>query len=163
MTIEPGKEVIMKRLSLLSISFGIVALVLAIQVISKASHPSPITGGSTELIRAVFIEGGSLGEGLFLVTVAPMLPFTGGPGAGIGYGFLITGITAPKSEFGDIENTLAKSIGSLTISESYVENCLREQEAVYKGIFKAGKTLSETSDIIMQGWENRNKIDDIIR
>jgi hypothetical protein len=133
-----------------------------LQIISAVSQQSPISGGSTELVRALFTEGGNLGEGLFLVTVAPFMPFTGGPGGGNAYGLLITGITAPKGEFRDIENILVKSVESFTISQSYVDNCLRQQASTYAGILKAGKTLSETSDIIMQGWENRNKSDDII-
>jgi len=133
-----------------------------LQIISKAKQPSPISGGSTQLVRALFTQGGKLGEGLFLVTVAPVLPFTGGPGGGLGYGFSITGITAPKREFRDIENLLVKSVGSYTISQSYVNNCLAQQASTYAGILKAGKTLSETSDIIMQGWENRNKVHDIL-
>ncbi|KPJ65009.1 hypothetical protein AMJ44_11430 [candidate division WOR-1 bacterium DG_54_3] len=133
-----------------------------LQVISEVSQPSPISGGSTQLVRALFTQGGDLGEGLFLVTVAPVLPFTGGPGGGLGYGFSITGITAPKREFRNIENTLVKSIESLNISQSYVNNCLAQQASTYAGILKAGKTLSETSDIIMQGWENRNKVHDIV-
>ncbi|MCK4224575.1 MAG: hypothetical protein KAX39_05300 [candidate division Zixibacteria bacterium] len=133
-----------------------------LQIISKVKQPSPISGGSTELVRALFTQGGNLGEGLFLVTVAPVLPFTGGPGGGLGYGFSITGITAPKREFRNIENVLVKSVRSYTISQSYVNNCLAQQANTYAGILKAGKTLSETSDIIMQGWENRNKTDDIL-
>jgi len=133
-----------------------------LQVISEVSQPSPISGGSTQLVRALFTQGRDLGEGLFLVTVAPVLPFTGGPGGGLGYGFSITGITAPKREFRNIENTLVKSIESFNVSQSYVNNCLAQQASTYAGILKAGKTLSETSDIIMQGWENRNKTDDIL-
>ncbi|MBE9569079.1 MAG: hypothetical protein IMF11_00495, partial [Proteobacteria bacterium] len=45
---------------------------------------------------------------------------------------------------------------------SYVNSCLAQQANTYAGILKAGKTLSETSDIIMQGWENRNKVDDVL-
>jgi len=133
-----------------------------LQVVSTVPQQSPISGGSTELIRALFTEGKNLGEGLFLATVVPLLPFTGGPGGGIAQGFLITGITAPKREFQDIENTLVKSVESFTISQSYVNDCLRQQKSAYAGILKAGKTMSETSDIIMQGWENRNRTDDII-
>ena len=48
------------------------------------------------------------------------------------------------------------------MSKSYVNNCLRQQANTYEGILKAGKTLSESSDIIMKGWENRNKVDDIL-
>ena len=133
-----------------------------VQIISKVKQPSPISGGSTGLVRALFTQGGSLGEGLFLVTVAPVLPFTGGPGGGLGYGFSITGITAPKSEFQNIEDVLVKSVGSYGMNQSYVNNCLAQQANAYGAILKAGKTLSETSDIIMQGWENRNRTDDIL-
>jgi len=132
------------------------------QVISVASQPSLIGTGKTELVRALFTRKGKLGEGLFLITVAPVLPFTGQPSAGIAYGFLMIGITAPKDEFSSIENVLVKSVKSFTISKAYVNNCLREQASIYAGILKAGKTLSESSDIIMQGWENRNKVDDIL-
>jgi len=79
------------------------------------------------------------------------MPFMGGPGGGSAYGLLITGITAPKREFRDIENILVKSVESFTMSESYVSNCLRQQASTYAGILKAGKTLSEASDIIIQG------------
>jgi len=133
-----------------------------IKVISSVAQPNPFGGATTELVRALFIQGESLGEGLFLVTVAPMLPFTGGPGGGIGYGFCFIGITAPKSEFLNLETTLSKSIASFTFGQSYVQNCLAQQAETYKGLLKAGKTLSEASDIIVQGWENRNKTDDIL-
>jgi len=43
-----------------------------------------------------------------------------------------------------------------------VNNCLQQQERTYASILKAGKSLSDTSDIIMKGWENRNKVYDII-
>ena len=133
-----------------------------LQIVKAIPQRCPLSGGSTELIRALFTEGKDLGEGLFLATVAPMLPFTGGPGGGIAAGFFITGITGPKREFRNIEQILVKSIERLTISQSYVNNCLAQQARTYAGILKAGKTLSETSDIIMRGWENRNKVDDIV-
>ena len=132
------------------------------KVISSKAQPGPISGATTELVRALFTQGGNVGEGLFLVTVAPMLPFTGCPGGGIGYGFCIVGIAAPQNEFRTLEATLSKSIASFTISQSYVQNCMAQQAQTYSGILKAGKTLSEASDIIMQGWESRNKTDDIL-
>jgi hypothetical protein len=133
-----------------------------IEIISAVPQRSPINGGNTELVRALFREAGELGEGLFLVTVAPGLPFTGAPSAGIGYAFLFTGITAPQREFGDMEKQFIRSVESFTINQAYVNDCLRQQADTYAGIMKAGKTLSETSDIIMQGWEGRNRTDDII-
>lgn len=133
-----------------------------LDIISAAAQRPSIVGGQTTLIRALFAEHGHLGEGLFLVTVAPLLPFTGGPGGGTAYGFLITGITAPRREFRDVEGQLIKAVESFTISQSYVSDCMRQQTPTYEGILKAGKTLSDASDIIMQGWESRNRTDDII-
>jgi len=141
-----------------------------VQVVSTVQQPNPFAGqttarpggATTGLVRALFTQGQSLGEGLFLVTVAPMLPFTGGPSGGIGYGFCIIGITAPKSEFPKLEATLSRSIASFSFNQSYVQNCLAQQNQRYQGILKAGKTLSEASDIMVKGWENRNKTDDII-
>jgi hypothetical protein len=133
-----------------------------LQVISTVRQPSPISGAATELVRAVFVERGKVGEGLFLVTVAPLLPFTGSPGGGLGCGFCIAGITAPQREFQDMEETLIKSLQSFTIGQSYVSNCMAQQASTYAGILKAGKTLSETSDIITQGWEGRNRVHDIL-
>jgi hypothetical protein len=133
-----------------------------LQVVSTVRQPSPISGAATELVRAVFVEQGKVGEGLFLVTVAPLLPFTGSPGGGLGCGFCIAGITAPQREFQDMEETLIKSLQSFTIGQSYVSNCMAQQASTYAGILKAGKTLSETSDIITQGWEGRNRVHDIL-
>jgi len=121
------------------------------QVISTTSQPSFITGGETELIRGIFVQDGKVAEGLFLVTVVPVLPSTGGPGGDLAYGFQVMGITSPKQEFKYTENTLATSLQSFSISQSYVDNCLRQQAQTYAGILKAGKTLSESSDIIMDG------------
>jgi hypothetical protein len=133
-----------------------------VQVVSTVRQPNPFGGATTELVRALFTQRQSLGEGLFLVTVAPMLPFTGSPSGGIGYGFCILGISSPKTEFPNLEATLSRSIASFSFSQSYVQNCIAQQNENFKGIMKAGKTLSEASDIIVQGWENRNKTDDIL-
>lgn len=132
-----------------------------LQIVSATSQPSFIAGGKTGLIRGIFVQNGKVAEGLFLVTVAPFMPSTGGPGGGTAYGLQIIGITAPKREFRALENTMVSSIQSFTVTQSYVDNCMRQQAETYAGILKAGKTLSEASDIIMDGWEKRNKVDDI--
>ncbi|MFC1957189.1 hypothetical protein ACFLX0_00015 [Chloroflexota bacterium] len=133
-----------------------------VEIISTAAETSPLAGGQTKAIRALFQQNGELGEGIFYITVAPMLPLAGLPGGGIGYGFSFTGITSIKSDFKYFQETLTQTLESLNISQSYIDNCLRQQQQQYQGILKAGKTLSETSDIIMESWEYRNKVDDII-
>ena len=132
-----------------------------LQIISTTSQPSFIAGGKTELIRGIFVQDGKVAEGLFLVTVAPFMPSTGGPGGGTAYGLQIIGVTSPKREFMHLENTLVTSVQSFMVTQSYVDNCVRQQAETYAGILKAGKTLSEASDIIMDGWQKRNKVDDI--
>ena len=69
------------------------------QVISVTPQASPIQGGSSALIRAVFAEQGAPGEGLFLLTVGPFMPYMGGPGGGNAFGLMFTGITAPSMSF----------------------------------------------------------------
>jgi hypothetical protein len=133
-----------------------------IQIVSSTPQQSFISGGQTKLMRALFVQNGRVAEGLFLLTVAQVLPFTGNPGWGTGVGYLFLGITAPQEEFRYIQKDLIRSLESFTLSQSYVENCIRQQNQTWTGIMKAGQTLSEASDIIMSGWENRNKTHDIL-
>ena len=133
-----------------------------VEIISSDPEPSLLSGGQASTMRALFTQGGELGEGLFYLTVAPVLPLMGAPGGGIGYGFSFAGISSAKDDFKEWQGTLVQSIQSLTISQSYIDGCIQQQNEQYKGILKAGKTLSETSDIIMDSWENRNESDDII-
>jgi len=132
------------------------------QTISEAPQPSPIAGGHTALVRGLFTRNGMVGQGQFMATVAPLLGMTGGPSAGIGFGFLIAGVTAPKHEFAALLPVLSASLRSYSIPRSYVDNCLRMQARAYAGIQKAGQTLRESSDILMKGWTERNKTYDII-
>jgi hypothetical protein len=131
-----------------------------IEIISVAEEESPLPGGKTKTIRALFRQGGDLGEGLFYITVAPLIPLTGFAWGGIGFGYVIIGITSVKSDFRYFQETLTQSLRSLNISQSYIDNCLKQQQQAL-GILKAGNTLSETSDIIMASWEDRNRVDDI--
>jgi len=133
-----------------------------IEIISMNEEISPISGGQTKTIRALFRQGGEIGEGLFYLTVAPLIPLTGMPSGGIGYGFCFAGITSLKSDFRYYQDTLTQSLNSLYISQEYIDACLKQQQLQLQGILRAGNTLSETSDIIMDVWENRSRSEDII-
>jgi hypothetical protein len=132
-----------------------------ITIISSVLSQSPLSG-ETKTMRALFMQDGTLSEGMFYVTVAPLIPLTGYAWGGIGYAFLFIGISADKSEFKGMEKDLTESVGSLTLSQEYVDNCLRQQDKQAQSVLEAAKTLSETSDIMMSAWENRNKADDIL-
>lgn len=131
-------------------------------IISVTEQPSMIYGGKTALIRALFTKNVKVGEGLFLCTVAPFMPFTRGPGGGNAYGFMVSGITATKREFPKILPILARSMASFNINPTYVNQCIKASQAAFQQIMRAGQTLRETSDLIMKGWEDRNKRYDIM-
>jgi hypothetical protein len=133
-----------------------------LEIVSATEEPTLVSIGETGLVRALFTRDGELGEGLFLLTVVPLVPYTAAPGGGLGYGFLVTGVSAPQSEFRQLENDLVRCLGSLDISQSYVDDCLTVQSQQYAGLLRAGKTLSEASDLIMKGWKNRSRTYDII-
>jgi len=122
-----------------------------LQIISASPTSStfPVPGSQTKLIRALFTYNGRLGEGLFLVTTAPFAVY--------GAAFQFIGITSPQGEFEAFEDSLVKIVQSFTISSDYARACMLS-EGSNGG---AGKILDDTSDIIMEGWEQRNKVDDI--
>jgi len=132
-----------------------------VEIISS-SDAANVVPGKTKLIRAVFKEKGVPANGLFFLTTTELLPESGMPASGIGYGMTFIGLSSGRSEFTRLEKTLNDSIKSLNVSQDYVSNCITQQNEQTQKILKAGQTLSETSDIIMEGWENRNKSDDIL-
>jgi len=132
------------------------------RVVSVTQQPSMIYGGSNGIIRALFTKNQKAAEGLFLCTVAPGAPYTGGPGGGSAYGFMVAGITAPKREFAKLQPVLTKSIGSFSISQTYANQCIQSSQAAFQQVMQAGQTLRETSDMIMEGWQGRNKTHDIM-
>ena len=114
------------------------------------------------LIRALFTQNNKVGEGLFLVTVFTFMPENGTPAFGISYAVCFTAITAPQPEFRFIEDSLSRSVGSAALSQDYIAEATRNANSNWARIFAAGQTMRETSDIIINGWQQRNKIYDRI-
>ncbi len=113
------------------------------EIINK---PAYATDG--KLVRAEFEQGGKLGEGYFyIITVKDSI--------GLGYGVLFIGITAPKGLLDLIVPSLKMSLESYTVSQEYVNACIQAQNKAVAGILKAGQILSESSDTIMDVWENK--------
>jgi hypothetical protein len=131
-------------------------------LVATTPSASPIQGAGTELVRGLFTKDGQTGEGLFMATVAPLLPSLGSPGGGIGCGFLVMGVTAPTREFGAMAGDLIRSLESFNLDPSYISSCMQAQNQAWSGVMKAGNTLREASDIIMEGWESRNQTHDIL-
>ncbi len=135
--------------SLFQQAFPQVPVMTNVKIISKeeiTNKPYYATDG--KLIRAEFKQDGKLGEGSFYIITADI-------GIGLGYGMMFIGITAPKGLLDLITPSLEKSLESYTISQAYVNLCIQAQNQAVAGALKAGKILSETSDIIMDVWENK--------
>jgi hypothetical protein len=132
------------------------------QAVSSRRVAPMVQGGVTELVRGVFVQNGRAAEGLFLATVAPLMPVTGAPGAGNAMGLLIYGIAAPRGEFARLEQTLTASLKSFSMDQRYVQQCMARSNQRWTGVRRAGQTLRETSDIITRGWAARSRTEDII-
>jgi hypothetical protein len=130
--------------------------------VSASPTPSPLGAGQAALVRGLFHESGRLGEGLFSLSAVPFMPEKGGPGGGNAYGFMVCGVTAPKEEFAALQPLLTASLASLRISPQYAGQCMTSSQEVFQRVVQAGQTLRETSDMIMAGWEGRNRSQDVM-
>ena len=139
-------------------------LLTGLTVVSTQQTPCALNAPGTQsaLMRAVFQSQKKSGQGLFQVTTAPLIGWIGGPGGNTGMAFLFSGITAPLAEFNALENILARVLASFDLDSGYAAACRQSQQDQWAGIMRAGRTLGETSDLIMDGWRRRNRSDDII-
>ena len=130
-------------------------------LVADAPQAAMLPGGQTGNARGLFGLDGAVGEGMFLATVNVFSPYQGMPGGGTGYGHFVCGVTAPKGEFAGVADRLVASLESFTITQAYVDNCFRQQQQVWGAVAAAGRTLSEASDIIWEGWQARSHSQDI--
>jgi len=135
-----------------------------LELLSSTPTPTPFgsAGGRAALMRALFAQDGELCEGLFHTATVPLIPSMGGPGGGIAYALWFVGTTAPQRELRRLESDLIRCVRSFELSRSYVEQCMRQQQAAFEGVMRAGQTLRESSDLIIKGWEQRSRVDDIL-
>ena len=95
------------------------------------------------------------GEGLFTGTLCPGIVMTGNVGCNVMYN--ISGVTAPEGELGEWAATLAKVLGSVRYSEAFEATAARDAQIRAAGSAKLAQTLQETSDLVVRGWEERQK------
>ena len=95
------------------------------------------------------------GEGLFTGTLCRGIVLTGNVGCNIMYN--ISGVTAPEGELGDWAETLAKVLGSVRYSEAFEATAARDAQIRAAGSAKLAQTLQQTSDLVVRGWEERQK------
>lgn len=112
--------------------------------------------GQQKVITAEFEEKGVKGKGQFLVVTTEF------PQMGLGYAMTLIGLSSSPEKFDSIRNTLLASLQSFTMDQTYINNCIAAQNQAAAGALKAGKTLSEASDIIMGAYEYRQQAMDKI-
>ena len=95
------------------------------------------------------------GEGLFTGTLCRGIVLTGNVGCNVMYN--ISGVTAPEGELGDWAATLAKVLGSVRYSEAFEATAARDAQIRAAGNAKLAQTLQQTSDLVVRGWEERQK------
>ena len=95
------------------------------------------------------------GEGLFTGTLCRGIVLTGNVGCNVMYN--ISGVTAPAGEFVEWTETLAKVLGSVRYSEAFEATAARDAQIRAAGNAKLAQTLQQTSDLVVRGWEERQK------
>jgi hypothetical protein len=131
-------------------------------LVATAPRAAMLSGGDTAEARGLFGQDGRVAEGMFLATVKVFMPVNGSPGAGTGYAHFVCGVTAPHAEFAAVSAKLVESLDSFTITQGYVDNCLALSQQQWGAVAEAGRTLSEASDILWDGWTARTHTEDIM-
>jgi hypothetical protein len=70
-------------------------------------------------------------------------------------------VTASKADFAQKVDLLRTSLDSFTVSQDYVSQCLQHSATSFAAVAEAGRTLSEASDILWDGWQARTQTGDI--
>lgn len=132
-----------------------------IEVVAVRPQSALVPGATSAILRGLFSDNGQVAEGMFLVSVFVFSPYSGLPAGGTGYGYFICGATAPKSDFAGLVDREIESLNSFNVTESYISNCLALSQKKWGAVAAAGRTLSEASDIIFDGWASRSHSEDI--
>lgn len=125
-----------------------------IEVISEEKVTPLIPGMSTVLVRAMLVNSGKAAQGMFTLS-------TYKDAYGHGTAYLVAGVTAPVNEYISAQDILVSSIKSFKMEDSYVKagiNVINENGERFRQI---SQTISETTDIITKGWNERNKSFDV--
>jgi len=134
------------------------------QAFAVMPQQSALAGSNTQTIRALFTEDGAMGEGIFYASVAHFIPFNGSSaGAGTGLAYLCSGISSYEDDFKNWEPVLAKCLGSLSFTSTYIGRCKQASENNWQKIAEINKTWADISDIIQKTWEYNQRVYDIAR
>jgi hypothetical protein len=118
------------------------------------------TDAQTAVIRAVIVQDNRLAEGLFVITTLPSPDFRTSAGGGIGMGFLLFGVTAPKGELATALPSLLMIARSLNLNANYVKSCKKTRAIDSPDLLGENQSLTSYTNLLSTYWEKRNPTDD---
>lgn len=125
-----------------------------IEIISEEKIDPLISGMETVLVRAILINNNKVAQGMFTLS-------TYKDAYGHGSAYLVSGVTAPVNEYISVKDTLVSIIKSFEMEDSYVKAGVDEINQNGERFRQISETISETSNIITKGWNERNKSSDV--
>ena len=128
------------------------------ELLEKRAAKTPMSGVALDdaVLRGTFVDPLTKrrGEGLFTGTLCRGVVF-GNVGCNKLYN--ISGVTAPEGELGEYAEALAKVLGSVQYTEAFIATAIRDQQITAQAAAQLNQTLRETSDLVVRGWEERQK------
>lgn len=128
------------------------------ELLEKSPAKSPMAAVALDdaVLHATFTDpvAKRRGEGIFTGTLCRGIVM-GNIGCNMMYN--ISGATAPEGEFGDWAETLAAVLGSVRYTEAFVQTVQTDLQIKAQGAARLNQTLRETSDLVVRGWEERQK------
>jgi hypothetical protein len=114
------------------------------------------------IIRILFVQDNQLGEGLIAITTVPAAEFRSAPGGGIGMGFMMYGLTAPKGKLNEQLPELLKIGRSFKLATSYEKKCKKDRPEDSPVLLDPGNSLKPVLDAMALAWEKRLPADDML-
>lgn len=128
------------------------------ELVEKRAAKTPMSGLALDdaVLRGTFTDALTKrrGEGLFTGTLCRGVMF-GNVGCNMMYN--ISGVTAPEGELGAYAGALAKVLGSVQYTDAFIATAVRDQQITAQAAAQLNQTLQETSDLVVRGWEERQR------
>ena len=99
---------------------------------------------------------------LIALTTVPAAEFRSAPGGGIGMGFLLYGLTAPKGKLHEQLPELLKIGRSFKLSTSYEKKCKKDRAEDSPVLLGPGNSLKPVLDAMALVWEKRMPAEDML-
>lgn len=115
----------------------------------------------TAIVRILFVEDNRLGEGLFSLTALPSPEVRSNAGGGIGMGYLLYGLTAPKGELSARLPALLAAGRSFTLSAEYDKLCKKNRAEDMPQLLNENQSLKSVLDLLATVWEKRTPAEDM--